>query len=266
MSDLKISFIQSELHWENAAENLRMFSEKIEILPDSDLILLPEMFNTGFSMKPDMVAEEMKGQTLNWMKSMARKKGCVLTGSLAVKEGNRYFNRLVWMRPDGSSETYDKRHLFRYGNEHEHYTPGKKKLVVDLKGWKICPLICYDLRFPVWARNRWKTDGQELHADYDLLIYVANWPEVRSHPWKTLLLARAIENQSFVAGLNRTGADGNGHQYAGDSAVIDFKGQILSKETHGMNCQETVSLSYADLMAFRKAFPAGLDADEFSLA
>jgi predicted amidohydrolase len=265
MHDLKISIIQSDLHWEDAAANLQLFSEKIaEIAQETDLILLPEMFNTGFSMRPELVAEEMNGPTFNWMKSTASKMNCVIAGSLAVKEGDKYFNRLIWMRPDGSCKKYDKHHLFRYGHEQEHYSPGKAKLIVELKGWKICPLICYDLRFPVWSRNRWKAENDELRADYDLLIYVANWPEVRSHPWKTLLLARAIENQCFVAGLNRTGTDGNNHQYAGDSAVIDFRGQIISK-TGGEPSVETVSLSYSSLFAFRKSFPAGMDADSFQL-
>jgi omega-amidase len=266
MTDLNISFIQSALHWENASANQKMFSRKIaDMKEETDLILLPEMFNSGFSMRPELVAEHMDGPTLQWMKDTASKKGCVITGSLAIKEDGRFFNRLIWMCPDGSYEKYDKRHLFRNGNEHEHYTAGGEKLIVDLKGWKICPLICYDLRFPVWSRNRMKMDNTEVRSEYDLLLYVANWPAVRIHAWKTLLLARAIENQAYVAGLNRVGQDGNMLEYTGESAVIDYKGQIMSKTGPHEDSPETVLLSYAGLMEFRKSFPAGLDADVFSL-
>jgi predicted amidohydrolase len=195
------------------------------------------------------------------MKKMAAEKNCVVTGSIIIEEDGNYFNRLIWMRANGSFETYDKRHLFRYGNEHEHYTAGNKKIIVEINGWKICPLVCYDLRFPIWSRNKFKNGVW----DYDLLIYVANWPERRNHPWQTLLLARAIENQCYVAGVNRVGNDGNDVFHSGDSAVINFKGEIISKIKPKEENVETVTLSYPELVEFRKNFPVGLDADPFSI-
>jgi predicted amidohydrolase len=257
MTDLKISIIQSNLHWENKEENLKMFSQKINnIAGSTDLIVLPEMFTTGFSMSPQKFAETMDGATVNWMIAKAKEKGCVITGSFICKENGNYFNRLVWMRADGTYSKYDKRHLFRMANEDSHYNFGQEKIIVELKGWKICPLICYDLRFPVWSRNR-------SSSNYDLLIYVANWPEIRRYPWKTLLLARAIENQCYVVGLNRVGNDGNKIYHSGDSAVINAKGEIISKIRAHEDSSETITLKYSDLIEFRKAFPAMLDADEF---
>lgn len=258
MTDLRITLIQTALHWEDVQKNLDMFSVKLASVKEpTDLILLPEMFSTGFSMKPEKLAEKMDGRTVAWMKEEAKKKNCVITGSVIIEEGGKYFNRLIWMRPDGSYETYDKRHLFRYGKEHEHYAPGKKRLIVEIRGWKICPLVCYDLRFPVWSRNK--------NAEYDLLIYVANWPERRSYPWKTLLLARAIENQSYLAALNRVGEDGNKIAHSGDSAVIDPKGEIVSKIKPNEETIETVTLSYNNLAEFRKQFPVGMDADDYTI-
>ncbi|HEV7229889.1 MAG TPA: amidohydrolase [Bacteroidia bacterium] len=266
MQDLKITFIQSNLHWENAEANRVMFSEKIrKISAVTDLILLPEMFSTGFTMKPEKVAEDMKGKTVSWMKDMASEKNCVIGGSVVIEENGKYRNRFIWMRSDGSYECYDKRHLFRYGNEQDHYMPGSKKMVVSLKGWNICPLICYDLRFPVWARNRWKKEGEQMKAEYDVLLYVANWPERRNHPWKILLQARAIENQAYVAGVNRVGEDASGIIHSGDSAIIDFKGELMTAANAHKDCVETVSLSYESLSAFRSSFPAGMDADAFML-
>jgi len=262
MQDLKVTYIQSPLVWEKPEENRNLFSKEInKISEETDLIILPEMFNTGFSMRPEITAEKMNGKTLQWMKEMAEKKSCVITGSLAIEEDGKYFNRLIWMRPDGSYSSYDKRHLFRHGHEQDHYETGTRKLIVELKGWKICPLVCYDLRFPVWSRNR-QVNGK---ASYDLLIYVANWPEVRSFPWKTLLIARAIENQAFVVGVNRVGQDGMNLPHQGDSAVISFKGELLSQINAGKDLAETITLSYQALADFRSAFPVGLDADEFTL-
>jgi predicted amidohydrolase len=258
-NDLNISLIQSSLHWENIPANLGMFGNKIASLKGgTDLILLPEMFSTGFTMNAKKVAEKMDGSAVQWMRRMARERNCVITGSLVIEEEGRYYNRLIWMRADGSFEIYNKRHLFRYANEQDHYTAGGKKLVVEFKGWKVCPLVCYDLRFPVWSRNR-------SNSEYDLLIYVANWPERRSHPWKTLLPARAIENQAYVAGLNRVGNDGNSVYHSGDSAVINYRGEIISKIKGGEETAETITLSFDDLRAFRKSFPAGMDADDFEL-
>ncbi|MCC6837611.1 MAG: amidohydrolase, partial [Bacteroidia bacterium] len=235
MNDLKITIIQSALYWENIDWNLEQFAKKIDSIKEqTDLIILPEMFTTGFTMQPELLAEGMNGKALAWMKVHAQKKQCVITGSFVCEENGNYYNRLVWMRADGSYATYDKRHLFTMANEDKHYTAGSKKIIEEIKGWKICPLICYDLRFPVWARN--KNDNR-----YDLLIYVANWPERRNHPWKTLLLARSIENQCYVAGVNRVGNDGNEIYHSGDSAVINFKGEILSKTPAHDECIETIS-------------------------
>ncbi len=269
MQDLIITIIQANLHWENIEANLKMFSEKISSIKEATgLIVLPEMFSTGFTMNNKPVAEKMNGRTFEWMKKTAKEKNCVVTGSVIIEENGKYFNRLIWMRPDGSFETYDKRHLFRYANEQDHYTAGNKKLIVELKGWNICPMICYDLRFPVWIRNKsGKVPSTPLRmtADYDLLLFVANWPERRNHPWKTLLLARAMENQTYVAGINRIGNDGNNIYHSGDSAVINYKGEIISKTKAHEESAETVTLSGKELEEWRKTFPAWMDADEFQV-
>ena len=272
MEDLKVTIIQSNLHWENKERNLEMFSQKIDAVAEkTDLIVLPEMFTTGFSMKPKSFAEPMDGLIIAWFKEQAKKKGCVVTGSFICEEKGKYYNRLVWAKPDGDCITYDKRHLFRMANEDAHYTSGQEKIIVELKGWKICPLVCYDLRFPVWSRNRQVkpysqiTDKENINYEYDVLIYIANWPEVRSYPWKTLLLARALENQCYVVGLNRVGNDGNTIYHSGDSSVINAKGIIISNTKPHEETTETVALNYAELAAFRKTFPAMLDADEFQI-
>ena len=259
MENLTVTLIQTALHWEGPEANRAMLEEKIWTIDQpTDVIVLPEMFSTGFSMKPENLAEKMNGETVKWIKEQAHKKNCVVTGSFICEEGGRYYNRLLWVNPDGTFAKYDKRHLFSMGDEHNHYAAGEEKVIVELKGWKICPLICYDLRFPVWARNT-------KEASYDALIYVANWPERRSYPWKTLLLARAIENQSYVVGVNRVGADGNDITHSGDSAVIDAKGEIISKTKANEEATETVTLSYSALAEFRKQFPAILDADQFDV-
>jgi predicted amidohydrolase len=192
------------------------------------------------------------------MQQMAKQKQCVLVGSIAVKENNCFYNRLYWVKPDGSYEFYNKRHLFRMGNEHEHYTAGDKKIIIEYKGWKICPLVCYDLRFPVWSRNTKENQ-------FDVLLYVANWPEVRSYPWKQLLIARAIENQCYVVGVNRVGRDGNLIEHSGDSSVVNPRGEIMSHFVAHEEKSETVSISYSYLQDFRKAFPVMLDGDDFDL-
>ncbi|MBL0328157.1 MAG: amidohydrolase [Bacteroidetes bacterium] len=259
MNDLKITIIQSDLHWENKEKNLEQFSQKIASISEAtDLIVLPEMFTTGFTMRPEAFAETMTGATIAWMKTKAKEKNCVITGSFVCEENGMYFNRLMWMKADGTFSTYDKRHLFRMGDEDKHYGHGDKKLIVDLKGWKISPLICYDLRFPVWARNT----KENL---YDVLIYVANWPERRAHPWKSLLVARAIENQSYTIGVNRVGNDGNAIYHSGDSVALNFKGEAISKIEPGKEIIETITLSYQELVEFRKAFPVMLDADDFEI-
>lgn len=257
MDHLNISIIQSLLYWEDIDKNLTHFEIKIsEIKTEVDILVLPEMFTTGFTMKPELFAEEHGGKGLQWMTKNAIKKNCVIVGSIAVKENNCYYNRLYWVMPDGSYQYYNKRHLFRMGNEHSYYTAGEKKLIVDYKGWKICPLVCYDLRFPVWSRNT-------KNNSYDVLIYVANWPEVRSYPWKQLLIARAIENQSYVIGVNRIGEDGKGIAHSGDSVIIGPKGEIMTKDTAHKDVIISQLLNYNTLQDFRNQFPAIEDADDF---
>jgi omega-amidase len=264
MTDLHVTIVQSSLHWENVDRNLEMFDQKLRSITDgTDLIVLPEMFSTGFTMDTKGAAEEMNGKSMQWLAKKAKQKDCVITGSLIIHDNGHYYNRLVWMKPDGTFVHYDKRHLFRMAHEHEYFTAGKQRLVVLLKGWKICPLICYDLRFPVWSRNGYSTGTHD--ASYDCLIYVANWPDRRRHAWRTLLLARAIENQCYVIGLNRVGKDGKDIGYSGDSAVIDPKGEVISRTKPDEESIETVTMSMKGLEEFRKAFPVGMDADHFDI-
>ncbi len=253
---LRITTIQTSLHWENIQANLDMFSEKLSGLAGkTDLVILPEMFTTGFSMNAEALAEEMDGKTMQWLSAKASALNAVVTGSFIAKEKGKFFNRLIWMQPDGVFEVYDKRHLFTLAGEHEVYAAGDKKLIVNWKGWKICPLICYDLRFPVWSRNT---------EDYDLLIYMANWPEARSHHWRQLLMARAIENQSYVAGVNRSGSDEKGLNYTGDTSVIDFSGKILY-QVADVEDIFTTGLSLEKLKEFRKKLYFLADRDEFEI-
>lgn len=257
---LRVTLVQADLAWHDARENWRRFDQLTASLEgQTDLVVLPEMFTTGFTMAPEQVAEPVDGPTTDWMRTVARRLSAVVTGSVVTQENGEFFNRLIWMRPDGSHETYDKRHLFRMAREHKHYSAGTRRLLVEIDGWKICPLVCYDLRFPVWSRNRIGTD-----RGYDVLIYVANWPERRRHAWQTLLRARAIENLSYCIGVNRIGRDAADADYKGDSVANDFLGQPLTAalETQFVT---TVSLDRAALNAFRAKFPAHLDADEFEL-
>ncbi len=256
--NLNITLIQTHLHWQDVDLNLKHFTNLISEISVTDLIVLPEMFTTGFTMQPDLNAEEPGGKGLQWMQQIAQQKKCAITGSIAVKENNQYYNRLYFVFPDGTYQQYNKRHLFRMGNEHQHYIAGNEKIIVNYLGWKICPLVCYDLRFPVWSRNTQQNT-------YDLLLYVANWPEVRTYPWQQLLIARAIENQSYVVGVNRTGLDGNNINHSGDSLVLSPKGEVLSNFTSNNAKCENVSLNYSSLIEFRKQFPAMLDADEFTI-
>ncbi len=257
--NLTVTFIQSTIYWEEPDKNLMHFSKKFAAITEAtDVIILPEMFTTGFTMKPEMHAEESGGKGLQWMQQMAIERNCAVTGSVSVKEMNTYYNRLYWVNPDGTFLYYDKRHLFSMGKEDEHYTRGTGKLIVNYKGWKICPLVCYDLRFPVWSKNI-------KEAPYDVLIYVANWPEVRSYPWKQLLIARAIENQCYVVGVNRIGEDANHFNHTGDSVIINPKGEIVSKTTANEDSTETVSISLNDLSRFRDAFPVLNDGDTFTI-
>ncbi len=266
MSTLAISTIQSNLIWEDKAANLLMFEKKIESITEkTEIVVLPEMFNTGFSMQPELLAETMNGETLDWMKKVSKENGIVLTGSLMIEEEGKFYNRLIWMLPNGQYGYYDKRHLFAFGDEDKHYNPGIKRLIASVKGWKINLQVCYDLRFPVWARQSTINLGEfENNPEYDVLIYVANWPERRSHAWKTLLCARAIENQCYVVGVNRVGNDGNNIYHSGNSLVIDPLGQVLyhMAEEEDVN---TIILSKDKLEEVRTKFPFLNDADDFSI-
>lgn len=257
---LRVTLVQSKLAWHDAVANRRRFEELLAPLAGStDLIVLPEMFTTGFTMKPEDAAEPANGPTVAWLTAMASKMKATITGSVATSEAGVFFNRLLWMRPDGSHTSYDKRHLFRMAREHQHYSSGGRKCIVELHGWKILPLVCYDLRFPVWSRNRIGGDGE-----YDVLVYVANWPARRRYAWQTLLKARAIENLSYCVGVNRVGEDGSGVEYTGDSMALDYLGQPLFDESTD-EFVKTVTLQRAGLEEFRKKFPAHLDADDFEL-
>jgi predicted amidohydrolase len=233
-----------------------MLDDKLRGLAGAtDLVVLPEMFTTGFTMVPEQAAEIADGPSIDWLREKARELNAVVTGSISTRAGAHFYNRLTWMRPDGTSESYDKRHLFRMAREHQHYAGGVTRLIVNLHDWRICPLICYDLRFPVWSRNR---------NDYDVIIYVANWPARRRYAWQSLLKARAIENLSYCIGVNRVGTDDGGVDHSGDSTVLDFIGQPMLPERE-QGFIETVTLSRAALDEHRTRFPAHLDADEFEL-
>lgn len=273
MSALTVTTIQTNLFWEEKSANLHMLENKIAAIEErTELVVLPEMFSTGFSMKPSELAEDMEGETMAWMKRVSRENGIVLTGSFIATENAGYYNRLVWMLPNGQYGYYDKRHLFGYAGEDKHYQAGNKRLIASVNGWKINLQVCYDLRFPVWARNRVLDPDQNragapastTSPEYDLLVYVANWPERRSHAWKTLLCARAIENQCYVIGVNRVGSDGNNIYHSGNSLVIDPLGQVL----YHMADQEdvsTITLQKEKLEEVREKFPFWKDADSFTI-
>lgn len=252
---MKITLIQTDLLWNDPAGNRARFEQKIAEAGSADLIVLPEMFSTGFCTQPRLAAEPLGGETLPWMKRIAQKTDCALAGSVAVEENGNYFNRFYFVKPDGSVSQYDKRHLFTYGGEHKEFTAGDKRVIVEYKGWRILLQICYDLRFPVWSRNR---------NDYDLALYTANWPTPRVDAWSALLRARAIENLCYVAGINRTGTDPN-CSYCGKSALLDFKGQTLANVEPGKEALLSAELDADALRDFRKNFPALQDADRFSL-
>ena len=266
---MRLTLLQTALHWHDPVANRAGLEETIFTLPEpTDLIVLPEMFTTGFTMNAAAVAEPMNLTTFRWLRQMAGQTNAAIVGSYVVQEGNStgrtYHNRLVWMEPDGTFAQYDKRHLFRMAGEDKIYTAGTSRLVREWRGWRICPLICYDLRFPVWSRNRQidpnPASAEEAVLDYDLLIYVANWPAPRQTAWDTLLQARAIENLSYVAGVNRVGTDGNGHPYRGGTSLIDYKGDVLFRQYDTATAhQQTLSMN--ELRAFRAKFPAYLDAD-----
>jgi predicted amidohydrolase len=258
MSNLTITSIQTDLQWEDKKANLEMLEEKIAgIKEKTEIVVLPEMFSTGFSMCPEVLAENMEGESLQWMKRIAAEKKIILTGSLIIEEDRKYYNRLIWMQPDGQYGYYDKRHLFAYAEENNHYTAGTKKLIASVKGWKINLLVCYDLRFPVWAR-------QTPETKYDVLMYVANWPERRIIAWKTLLQARAIENQCYVVGVNRVGDDGKNIHYSGESMTVDPMGEILYNKKEEEDIF-TLTLDKNHLNSIREKFPFWKDADEFNI-
>ena len=261
MSTLTITGIQTILNWEKPAANRSMFEEKIKNIQEkTEIIILPETFSTGFSMKPKELAETMEGETIKWMKRIASEKKSIITGSVIIKENENYFNRLIWMLPNGQNGLYDKRHLFAYAGENAEFTSGTKRLIASVKGWKINLLVCYDLRFPVWARQQ----TQEEEPEYDLLIYVANWPERRNHAWKTLLQARAIENQCYVVGVNRVGKDGNNVYHSGDSMVVDPMGEILYTKAHEEDIF-TITLQRDKLEEVRGKLPFWKDGDNFMI-
>ena len=261
MSTLTITGIQSNLHWEDPAANRKMFEEKINRISDkTEIVILPETFSTGFSINPKELSETMDGETIKWMKEISAKKKIILAGSVIIKENESYFNRLIWMLPSGQYGTYDKRHLFNYAGEGNEFTSGTKRLIASAKGWKINLLVCYDLRFPVWARQQLQTDGPE----YDLLIYVANWPERRVHAWKTLLQARAIENQCYVVGVNRVGNDGNNVSHSGESMVVDPMGEVLYTKAYDEDVF-TVTLHKEKLEEVRTKLPFWKDGDNFMI-
>jgi omega-amidase len=264
-TDLRVSLVQADTRWHDPAANRTLYGDLVRsVAGRSDLVVLPETFTSGFTNQTVGNAESIDGETIAWMRALASEVGAVVTGSVVVRDGDRYFNRLVWMRPDGSHASYDKRHLFRFAGETERYTAGSQRLVVDLAGWRICPMVCYDLRFPVFARNRFDATVAG-GFDYDLLLYVANWPSPRHYAWQTLLRARAIENLSFGIGVNRTGTDGNNLTYLGGSVVLDPLGQSLVE--CGPQVQVvTTTLSADALRAHRQRFQFHLDADDFTLA
>lgn len=256
MPALTVSIVQADLHWHDAGKNREQFTAVLQSLQDrTNLIVLPEMFTTGFTMDAATYAETMDGQSIAWMKEMAADKNASVCGSLIIAENNKYYNRFICVDPSGQEVFYDKRHLFRLANEQQHFAAGNETIIFEINGWRICPMVCYDLRFPVWSRNR---------NNYDLLLYVANWPGRRHHAWESLLRARAIENLSYVIGVNRTGVDGNDLPYSGGSVIIDYLGEELANIGDKVGIATTV-LDFAALQKFRDRFAFHRDADDFSL-
>ncbi|MBL7768831.1 MAG: amidohydrolase [Flavipsychrobacter sp.] len=263
MSTLTITTIQTSLFWEDPEANLRMFEEKIDSVSEKmELVVLPEAFTTGFSLHPEKLAETMDGPTLAWMKSLAVRKRIILTGSVFIQEDNHYYNRLLWVLPNGQVGHYDKRHLFAYSGEDQHFSAGNRRFIASVKGWRIFLQVCYDLRFPVWSRQQLHPTGEQ--AEYDLLITVANWPERRNHAWKTLLAARAIENQCYVVGVNRVGEDGKGIYHSGDTTILDPLGTPLYQKEHEEDIH-TVTLDKSNLDKIRQQLPFLRDADAFTI-
>lgn len=256
MRDLNVALVQRALAWEDPATNREQIAADLETLPaNTDLVVLPEMFTTGFSMNSDSIAEDDAAVTLPWMQQLAARHDIAITGSLATRSGGAKLNRMLFVKPDGSCSHYDKRHLFRMSGEHEHYAPGDERLVVEWRDWRLCPMICYDLRFPVWTRNR---------GDYDLLLFVANWPSKRSRHWRQLLIARAIENQAGCIGVNRIGRDGNDLDYSGDSLAVAADGEIL-RDCESAQGVFSTRFDYAAMQTYREKCPFQRDGDSFRL-
>ncbi|AMS26627.1 hypothetical protein AEM51_05895 [Bacteroidetes bacterium UKL13-3] len=258
MNNLTLTLIQTPLYWEDAKQNRAMFSAYFsKINQPTDAIILPEMFSTGFSMNTSL-AETMQGETISWMKAEAYRLQTPIAGSVMINDGDSVVNRFVWMNADGTHQHYDKRHLFRMGDEHTHFSAGNEQVTIDYKGWKLKLLVCYDLRFPVWIRRT-------PQHDYDALVIVANWPQRREHHWRILLQARAIENQCYVVAVNRVGADGNNTEHSGHSGLISPKGEWECEWIHEL-CIENVTLNRQTLTDWRTSFPAWQDADAFTLS
>ena len=255
-NNLQIAILQADLIWENPNANKAKFDAMFSELKKVDLVVLPEMFTTGFSMTPKPFAEKMDGETVNWMQENATKLNAAIVGSIIIEEESKFYNRMLFVHPSGKIETYDKRHAFTLAGEHKEYSPGKNKLIVDFKGWKICPLICYDLRFPVWSRNV---------ENYDVLIYSANWPKPRINAWKTLLKARAIENMSFCIGVNRVGVDANGYEYNGNSIAIDFLGNEMTDVAENSEKIIYATLNKEKLIKVREKLSFLDDKDTFTI-
>lgn len=253
---LKLSLIQSDTIWQNIHENLENIEHKIRTLSeDTDLAFLPEMFSTGFVMEPQQISETMEGISVNWMKKTAKSKNIALGGSLIIKENNRFYNRFIFIEPSGKMVCYDKKHLFSHAGEHNNYTSGTEKIIINYKGWKIAPFICYDLRFPAWSRNL---------EDYDIALYVANWPSTRITAWDVLLKARAIENICYTVGVNRIGSDENGLEYIGHSQIINPQGNVIKKSTLAIEDIISTTLYKAEILANRKDFKFLNDRDFFT--
>ncbi len=276
MSSLKFTIIQTALAWEDKGANLETLSKKIMAIDEpTEIIVLPEMFTTGFSMQPALFAETMEGPTIQWMRRLSELKKSIITGSLIIEETGSYYNRLIWMLPNGQLGYYDKRHLFAFAGEDEFYSEGNKRLIASVKGWKINLQVCFDLRFPVWARQQLKSSSVEAKSEsansgdvpsleYDVLLYVANWPEKRNHAWKTLLTARAIENQCYAIGVNRVGLDGKNIMHSGDSMVIGPLGEVLYHCAYEEDIFH-ITLQKEELTKTREQFPFWKNADFFNI-
>lgn len=266
--NLSLALVQSRIVWESPAENFKHLNKHLSRLErgGTDVVVLPEMFSTGFSMEAKRLSEEMEGPSMQWMFETSQGLKAAVCGSLMIRTGKNYFNRFIWMDPSGNYEYYDKRHLFSMGGEEKVYTAGNDSIVIEHKGWGVCLMVCYDLRFPVWSRNRMEGNGAKAKYDFDVLLYVANWPAVRSFAWKQLMIARAIENQCFVAGVNRVGKDGRDVEHSGDSALIDPLGQYVAQIKPNKEGLLQVELEWKLLQELRKGFPVLRDADTYRLS